>query len=310
MRKLGMSVVAAVLLLAGAHSAFAGGPNVYPDGAEGFWMGAAPPPGFYYVNYDLWYTSDKYIENSGREAKVGPMADFKLTVLANVSRFLYVSKTQVFGGNWAAHMLVPIMDLKMHTGAGTVHAKGLGDIIVDPFILTWHSPNLHVVTGLDIYLPTSNYSEGRIANLGSNAFVWEPVLSFTWVTPVKGLAASTQFRYDFPEGNNDFTHPFLPASGELHYGQEFHMDYSVDYGVTDQWRVGLGGYFHKHITSDELDGVELEGGKDQVFAIGPGVEYHNGPWFVQLRPQIEMWAKNKPEGISTWLRVTYSWPAK
>jgi hypothetical protein len=57
MRKVGLLAVAALLLMAGAYSAVAAGPNVYPDGAEGFWVGAAPPPGFYYVNYDLWYST-------------------------------------------------------------------------------------------------------------------------------------------------------------------------------------------------------------------------------------------------------------
>jgi len=78
------------------------------------------------------------------------------------------------------------------------------------------------------------------------------------MTPVKGLTTSAKFMYDIPEANKDFTHPFLPVSGELKYGQEFHFDYSVDYMLNEEWKAGIGGYFYKQITDDKLNGVELD----------------------------------------------------
>jgi hypothetical protein len=234
------------------------------------------------------------------------MEDFKIDVVANVSRLLWMSKQNVLGGNWGMHTLIPVLDQKIRvTGAGD-HISGLGDIIFDPFILAWHSANVHVVTGVDIYFPTGRYKEGRLANLGSNAYVFEPLVGVTYLTPVKGLTTSAMLRYDFPLANEDYAGPF--GVGELQYGQEMHLDYSVDYMVTDQWKAGIGGYFHKQITADRIDDHFIRNAKEQVFAIGPGVEYNNGPLWVQLRPQFEMFAKNKAEGTSVWLRATYCWP--
>lgn len=305
MRKLFLSFAAAVLLCAGAGSALATGPNVYPDGAEGFWMGAAPPPGFYYVNYDLWYRSHKFTDNHGSEVSVGPMSSFKVNVLANVSRFLWMSDKTFLGGNWGMHMFVPLLDQRVRTGAGGDRASGLGDIIIDPFILAWHKPNLHMVAGIDIYTPTGKYDQGELANLGSGTWVYQPVFAITYITPIKGVTASAKFMYDFSQPNNDWAHPLLPIEGDMKYGQELHMDYWVDYTIDEAWKAGVGGYFHKQITDDRLDGNDINNMREQVFAIGPGIEYTRMPFIVQFRPEFEMWAKNKSEGVSTWLRVTY-----
>lgn len=298
------------MVFAGAQSAFATGPNVYPDGAEGFWMGAAPPPGFYYVNYDLWYTSHKLTDNHGSEVGAGPMKSFKIDVVANVSRLLWMSKYNVLGGNWGAHILVPVVDQKIHTGAGSDHAFGLGDIIIDPFILAWHWPNFHIVTGIDIFTPTGKYDKGSLANLGANTWVYEPIFSFTYMTPIKGVTASAKMMYDFSQPNNDWAHPLLPIEGDLKYGQEFHMDYWVDYTINPEWKAGVGGYFHKQVTDDRIDGEDVDNAREQVFAIGPGVEYTKMPFMIQFRPEFEMWARNKAEGVSTWLRVTYIFPTR
>lgn len=293
-----------VLFLALCSSAFAGGSAVYPNGAEGFWMGAVPPPGTYYINYDLFYSSHKFMNNHGSETRTGPLGNFTIDVFANVSRLLYVSEAKFFGGNWAAHIFVPYQDVNIKSAINS-HTSGLGDIIIDPFILAWHWPNLHIVSALDIYVPTGDYERGRLSNLSANAFVYEPILAVTYMTPVKGLTTSAKFMYDIPEANKDFTHPFLPVSGELKYGQEFHFDYSVDYMINPEWKAGVGGYYYTQTTNDKLNGVSLENARSQVFAIGPGVEFSRGRFIVSFRTQFEMFAKNKAEGIANWLRVVY-----
>lgn len=291
------------LVIATASAGFAGGSNAYPNGAEGFWMGAVPPPGFYYVNYDLWYTAHKYTNDGGQQVTTGPLAGFRLNVLANVSRFLYVSKYQILGANWGVQAFVPVMDQRITSVAGVSHARGIGDVIVDPFILSWHKPNFHAVVGIDIYLPTGDYKTGRLANLGTNTFVYEPVAAFTYVTPVKGVTASIKMMYDFPQKNGKWAHPFLPLAGALLPGQEFHFDYSIDYTINETWRAGLGGYWYKQTTEDELNGAKIPNAQGRVWSVGPGIEYSKGKVIASLRTQFEVNAKNRPEGVSNWLRL-------
>jgi len=299
-------LLAGLLALVGGSAAFAGGSGVYPNGAEGFWMGAAPPPGVYYLNYDLWYSAHAYNDADGDEYDAGPFAGFTIDVFANVSRVLWISDYQILGANWGSHIFIVYQDVNVKTSFGNAHVSGLADTIIDPFILAWHSPNLHVVTGVDIYVPTGDYDAGREANLGANAFVYEPVLAVTYMFPqVKGLAASAKFMYDIPETNHDFTHPVLGVSGDLKYGQEFHFDYSLDYMVTEELKAGIGGYFYKQTTNDELNGSDIHGNMGRVWAIGPGVEYSKGRFIVSWRTQFEIEAENRPQGIANWLKLVY-----
>jgi hypothetical protein len=306
MRTLRVSGLAGIVFLALVSAAFAGGSNVYPNGAEGFWMGAAPPPGMYYVNYDLWYSSNKFTSNHGSEVKTGPMGPFDTDVFANVSRFIWISNQQVLGANWGAHVFVVYQDVDTKTALGHSRVNGLGDTIIDPFILAWHWPNFHVTTGVDIYVPTGLYHPGRVSNTSANAFVYEPVAAFTYMTPVKGLTTSAKFMYDIAEENKNARNPFMGPEGHLQYGQEFHFDYSVDYMVTPELKAGIGGYYYKQITDDEFNGVDIKNQKGQVFAIGPGVEYSKGRFIVSYRLEFEMLAKNRPEGIANWLRIVYA----
>ena len=188
---------------------------------------------------------------------------------------------------------------------GNCHVSGLGDIIIDPFILCWHSENLHVTTGVDIYIPTGDYDTGRLANLGCNVFVYEPIVAVTYMTPMQGVTVSAKFMYDFPDRNNHATHPATGVPGDLQYGQEFHVDYSVDYAVNENLKVGLGGYFLKQTTNDEFEGSDIHGQTGRVWAAGPGFEYAKGRFIVSYRALFEIDARNRPEGIANWLRAVW-----
>lgn len=307
MRKFGLCLVGLVAVLAFTQVAFAGGSQVYPNGAEGFWVGAAPPPGNYYLNYDLWYLSNRFNGQNGSELTAGPAAGFKVDVFANVSRFIHISQEKVLGANWGAHIFLVYKDVNVSMAAGNSHVSGLGDIIVDPVILCWHWPNFHITAGIDVYLPTGDYKQGRLANLGSNVFVYEPVVAFSYMTPMKGLTVSAKFMYDIAQKTGSGVHPLTGAFGAMEYGNEFHVDYSLDYAVNNNLKAGIGGYYYKQTTNDKFNGVEITGNMGRVWAVGPGVEYttNDHKTTVSFRSQFEIDARNRPEGIANWLRAVF-----
>jgi hypothetical protein len=253
--------------------------------------GAVPPPGTYFLNYLTYYTADEF------KVKDGPdIPDFDLNVIANTFRLIHVTKHQVLGGYWGMHVFLPVLNVDVELPFGDDSKFGIGDIIVDPFILSWHSKNWHFATGIDIFIPTGDFDEDDLANIGRNYWTFEPIFGFTYLSD-GGFEVSSKFMYDFNTENNDT---------DYQSGQEFHFDYLIGYRF-NPWGIGLNGYYYKQITDDEIDGEEVPGGfKGEVFAIGPSVRYDYKNMTFNVKYQKEIGAENKPEGDKFWFKFVYA----
>jgi hypothetical protein len=76
----------AVVLLGFSGQAMAGGGQNYPNGSEAFLAGAAPPPGFYFLDYAFFYNADTMKDDNGDNVE----AFDDISVWANVFRFLWI----------------------------------------------------------------------------------------------------------------------------------------------------------------------------------------------------------------------------
>lgn len=272
-------------------SATENGLGAYQNGAECFMAGAVPPPGTYFLNYFMFYTADKFKIKDGPDV---PHFDAKVT--ADILRLIHVTKHQILGGFWGVHVFLPFVNVDLTTPGGSDTKFGIGDIIVDPFILSWHTKNWHFATGLDVYIPTGAYNNKDIANIGRNYWTFEPLFGFTYVSD-GGFEVSSKFMYDFNTENND---------KDYLSGQEFHFDYLVGYNIKP-WGIGLSGYYYKQITDDKQNGEKVpDGFKGQVFALGPSIKYDYNNMTFNLKYQKEMSVENKPEGDKFWFKFVYA----
>ena len=286
--------------------AVAGGGDHYPNGAEGFWAGAAPPPGFYVLDYNYFYSATEYKANNGDTINKGPLDDFSLHVYANVLRLLYISKYKLLGGYWGAHVFLPYVDVKASAKGFKGHQRGMGDIIVDPFILSWHFKRVHAVLGLaDIYLPTGEYDKHRPVNVGKNFYTIEPVFGVTFMLPYQSTL-SFKFMYDINTTNNDWINPATGKETSLTPGQEFHFDYCLEKAFASWLHLGVAGYYYQQTTDDEIDGKDVENNRGKVFAIGPGIKIDYKRFSLISRGFWEMATKNRPEGKGMWLKLVYA----
>ncbi|MCM8814716.1 MAG: transporter [Candidatus Omnitrophica bacterium] len=290
MKKFLLLVAVVCCFFAVASFATEGGGGAYPNGAEDFMAGAVPPPGFYYINYMVGYFSDTFRDSRGKSSVPG----FKLTVIGNVSRLIYVTDKKILGGNWAMHMLVPLVNVDVKTPAGDDSKFGLGDIFIDPCIVSWHSKNLHSAAGVEIIIPTGAYDKKDIANVGRNYWTIEPVFAFTYLSD-SGWEISGKFMYDI-NFENDAT--------DYKSGQEFHCDYTIGKRINSRWTAGIGGYWYIQTTDDKQNGIKVgDGNKGNVFAIGPQIKYDSGKLSFILKYQKEISVENKPEGSKVWLKI-------
>jgi hypothetical protein len=284
------------------------GPNngAYPNGAEDFMSGAVPPPGTYFINYFLYYSADKFKGNNGYR----DIPDFDLDAIVNTFRFIHITKHKILGGFWGMHIFVPIVyqDVSVGTPVGIISdtETGLGDIIVDPFILSWHSKNFHFATGIDIYMPTGRYDLDDLSKLSRNYWTFEPIVAFTYMSDF-GLEVSSKFMYDFNTNNPDT---------DYRSGQEFHFDYTVGYKI-DNWELGAGGYYYKQITDDKVNGETVKtimngslpvdpGFKGQVFAVGPEIKYDYKNMSFILKYLFETAVENRTQGNDLWFKFVYA----
>lgn len=302
--------LAVMLLLTGLLSAAGvsvaqateGGGGAYPNGAEDFMSGAVPPPGTYFINYFDYYSANKFADKNGNSSIPG----FKLKVTADVLRFIHVTDKQILGGFWGFHAFVPLMnvDVKTSTPLGSDSKTGLGDIIVDPFILSWHGKNWHAATGVDIYIPTGSYDKADLANVGRNYWTFEPILAGTVLTD-NGFEASVKLMYDYNTRNNDASKLTAPGTTKYLSGQELHFDYALGKKI-DAFTLGLNGYYYQQLTNDEADGVTVNDSKGKVFSYGPAVKYDYKNMAFSLKYQIETAAENRPEGKNLWFKFVYA----
>jgi hypothetical protein len=270
----------------------------YPNGAEDFMSGALPPPGTYFLNYLSWYNAGSFRNDSGDKL----FADFDLDVVANTLRLVHVTDRKIFGASWAVHAFVPVVnvDVSRTLAPGfdreSDNAFGIGDIIVDPFILGWHGKNWHAIGALDIYVPTGDFNERNLANVGRNYWTFEPVFAFTYLSD-GGIEVSAKLMYDFNTENN---------ATNYQSGEEFHFDYAVGYHV-GPWTLGAAGYYYQQITDDKLDGETfLDGFKGRAFAIGPAMKYDYKNMAFTLKYLAESDVENRPQGNALWLKFLYA----
>ncbi|WP_415250686.1 transporter [Sulfurimonas sp.] len=297
----GVVATAFAAVLSTGLQATEGGGGAYPNGSEGFMAGAVPPPGLYYLNYLTNYSADALMDNNGNE-----VGDFKLNATANVSRFVYTSPYKIFGGYWGAQLIIPLVTLdaklSINPGPGTVldgSDTGLGDIVVDPFLVSWHSKNWHQAVGVDIILPTGSYSTPSATNIGPsigrNYYTFEPLYAVTYISD-EGWEVSSKIMYDFNRENSDTNYKS---------GEEFHFDYTVGKHINKDWTVGVGGYYYKQITDDEQNGATIANNKGQVIAVGPQVQYNYGKLSLIAKYHIETNVKNRPKGNKAWFKLIY-----
>jgi hypothetical protein len=285
-------VVSAVILAGNFAFASEGGGNHYPGGNEDFMAGAAPPPGFYFLNYLSSYNADKLRDNNGNKIPV----DFKLDAVANVFRFVYVSKMNVLGGNLLFHTIVPVANVHVSVAGNGESKTGLGDIVVGP-ALAWHMKNLHLVAALDIVTPTGSYDEKDLANIGRNYWSFNPIFAVTYLSD-GGWETSGKLQYFINTKNK---------SNDYRSGDEFSMDYLLGKHIGNL-NIGINGHYLLQTTDDSMksEPANFDGNRGSVLSVGPAIQYNYKNMFFTAKYQFDTNVKNRPEGQTFWFKFMFA----
>ncbi len=263
MKKHGCTLIAAcaaaLAALTGADAlATEGGGSQYFSSGSNIMAGVGLGPGDYFMSYTGYYHAHQLNDADGNKRPTV----FDVTTVSESLRYIHRTPHTVLGGEWGYYAVVPVAHVDARVGTRRQSKDGLGDILLVPAVLAWHTPNLHWVTAVDFTVPTGSYKKTDIANTGRNTYGIMPNVGVTYLSD-SGYEASARIMYNFNTVNT--------ATGYLS-GQEFMVDYFL--GVhSGKWVAGLAGYSYLQTTDDALSGVTVAEARGMAQAFGPVVSY-------------------------------------
>jgi hypothetical protein len=269
----------------------------YVNGVEGIKAATLPPPGLYYRLYNVFYNADELMDPDGDEIDI----DFEVSVYAMVNRFVWITNKKVLGADFGADFVIPLIytDIEIKGTPVDDDQFGLGDIFIEPFVLSWHGPRYDASFGLGAFVPTGEYDKDKPASPGRDMWTGMLTLGGTYYFDVaKTWSASILTRYEM-HSEKDET--------DVTLGNDFHFEWGIGKTLAKVWDVGLTGYCHWQVTDDSGSDVTWDkSDHDRVHAVGPEVSVFIPPakLFASLRSQWEFDAQDRSEGNVTSLTLT------
>jgi hypothetical protein len=283
-----LSGITALLFLLTGRPAIAdeNGAAHYPTGTNTVEPAIMPPVnGSLWLNYLTFYTADRFNNSNGASAVPG----YLVNAFAEAARLLH-TWTSIDGVGWTSGVVIIANDANLRVPHRTGSGGGLGDLVLQPMLLTATFGDLHVLGGFDVSLATGNYSRTKLVNPGLNYTTVAPQVSLTWLpTPELELSLFSVAGLNSKNSQTQY------ASGNY-----IDVDYAVGYRpipTLHALQLSVVGYWFDQLTDDELNGSRyLDGHRSKVFAVGPQVRYKFAKGGVALKWLHETSAQNRPQG--------------
>lgn len=273
----------------------------------------------------------------GMRSNIGIDAD----TYALLPRITYLSPRRVLGANIGFTAMLPVMNRRANFTASPIFAgtpyagiaaaqptvtaginaridatqdgdqSGLGDLELSP-VMHWEIGDHQAVTfAPTVVLPTGNYNVSRRVNTGyGNFYTFRPSVQYSFVGDGWDVGGRAVLSFNTRNKDNGY------FSGNM-----FNFDWQAMAFVSDDWRVGLQGYFVRQISRDtqDLSGFTaadisernlrkeiISGNKASVNAVGPAVGWlmNGGEMMVEGKFLREFNARNRTEGQAFWLTVS------
>ncbi|MEI7901875.1 MAG: transporter [bacterium] len=259
----------------------------YPAGVEGIKGASLPPPGMYFRDYNVFYFADTFRD--------GP-PDFDISAYVNAPRLIWMTDQEIFGAHYGMDALVILGYMDWTAGGKSDHYSGVGDIQLEPVLLSWQFQQFDLATGYAFWVPTGDYSPTR-PDLLSKGF-WSHMLTLggTWYPDKeKTWAMSLLNRYEFCH-EQEKTH--------IDPGQVFTTEWGVSKSLRKGLDAGLIGYYQQQVTEDS--GRTATSELDRKFGVGPEISAFCPKlgMFASLRYAHEFAAVERPEGHLITLTLT------
>jgi len=248
-------------------------------------------PGFYFKEYDLFYTTHTFKDRNGDSVKSFPLpgggtatpkVDVNLFVLAPT--FMWIPDWDVLGGHYGAYIIPTFgnssigasveTDIGLGRSAET-SSFGVGDLFVQPIWLGWSLTHWDLALGFGFYAPTGRFEAGGTDNIGLGFWSEQFEAAVPWYPePDRTTALVGVVTYEINQ----------KVEGEdVTPGQRL----SVNLGVSHYLPLGSSGFLLElaalaygqwQITDDTGSDVRNPDVHDRIFGIGPQIGLTYVPW--------------------------------
>ena len=168
-------------------------------------------------------------------------------MFSNVHKFVYVWEDVLFGANYAMNLIVPLVSTDISISAYHVDDNqfGIGDVVIEPFVLSWNKPKYDFAFGLAAIAPVGSYDIKEPASPGKS--FWTGMLTFGgtyYFDSHKSWHASILSRYEIHGEKEDYN---------ITPGNDFTFEWGIAKTIPSKfiWNVGVSGYAHWQVSDDD-----------------------------------------------------------
>ena len=315
--KIYISGLFAILLTLNASLPYAREMGHYAPGVVSIRDLAVPPvPGFFYAQYNAYYSADHYVDGDGNkrlnfESEGGEVKlDTDVEVLAIAPVFLWSTSKKILGANYAFYVVpqvgkssvsakLSVLDQVGHTDDDSI---GIGDTFVQPIWLGWQGERYDFALGAGAYLPTGKYDAEDGDSIGLGFWTGQFQSSAYWyLDEARASALEFAVTYEF-HGEQEDT--------DITPGDHVSLEYGFSQYLSERIEVGISGFSQWQVERDKrpmMTELALDpNAKGEVHGFGVQAAYWFTPQFnMSLRYTKEYEGKARLQG--EWLAVNFIW---
>ena len=276
-----------------------------------------PDPGFYYLQYFVWYNADTIRDRNGDKVNSINVGNTKLKVDTEVDSFIlapafvWVSPWKFLGARYGAQIVPTFGNTSVQAALRTETGFredvdesqfAMGDLYVKPVWLGWDGAHYSAAAGYGFYAPVGKYDNGADDNIGLGFWTHEFQLATAWYPwEHRATAVTLTGTYEIHSEYDDVN--ITPGDRvSLNWGISQYLPLNDANSL--MLEVGPMGYSQWQVEKDSGSDVDKNFiPKDQVHAAGGQIGLIYTPWnaFVQFHGLQEFGAEARFEGqFFTW----------
>lgn len=291
----------------------------YPVGLEGIKGGSLPEPGIYFRDDNLFYTGTS-----------DSPQNYYTFIYLQAPRLRWMTGWRILGADYGMDVMMPFAYKEARDHYNTTTAFGgapittkvseggshfeLGDIKLEPLLLSWHLSHFDFVAGYALWMPSGDYDNSSTVNLGNGCWthmmtagaVWYPDKEKTWAVSVLNHFEFNSKQSGFKSGTTQtpggatiltITHVDEPCS-------VFTLEWGISKTICKETDLGISGYYQQLFTEQTDATVAFR--DSSVAGIGPELRTQISRWGLSasLRYACEFLADNRPQGHTINLTLT------